>query len=95
MRIKVREKRQVTLPAELLEALHVKPGDSLEAGIEDGKLTLRPSREAALDALREIRRAFAESGVTLEELLEGGREVRKQLAHETWPDLFPAPVKEA
>jgi AbrB family looped-hinge helix DNA binding protein len=87
MRIKVREKRQVTLPSVLLAALGVKAGDSLEAAIEDGKLTLRPARESALDALREIRKAFAESDVTLEELLESGRQVRKEIFRETYPEL--------
>lgn len=37
------------------------------------------NRRIALEALREIRRAFAESGISEEELQEEGRRVRKEL----------------
>jgi AbrB family looped-hinge helix DNA binding protein len=87
MRITLRDKRQITLPAEICEALGIESGDSLEATVEGQSVTLKPSRKAALDALEEIRRSLQESGVTLEELLEGGREVRKEIFRETYPDL--------
>jgi AbrB family looped-hinge helix DNA binding protein len=93
IRIKLREKRQITLPAELTATLGLNTGDSLDAEVKDGELVLKPSRKAALDALKELQRAVRESGVTLEELLEGGREVREELVHEYWPDLFPPPKK--
>lgn len=90
MRIALRGKRQVTLPAELCKKLDLQPGDLLDAEVEDGKLVIRPARKAALDALKELQRAVRESGVTLEELLEGGRQVREELARERWPHLFPS-----
>jgi AbrB family looped-hinge helix DNA binding protein len=90
MRISVREKRQVTLPASICKELGIEPGDLLDASVNDGTLVIRPARKAALDALKELQRAVKESGVSLEELLEGGRQVRAELAHEMWPDLFPA-----
>ena len=86
----MREKRQVTLPASLCEELGIEPGDLLDASIDDGALVIRPARKAALDALKELQRAVRESGVSLEELLEGGRQVRAEIAHEMWPHLFPA-----
>jgi AbrB family looped-hinge helix DNA binding protein len=88
MRIALREKRQVTIPASLCEKLNLEPGDLLDADVEDGKLVIRPARKAALDALKELQRAVRESGVTLEELLEGGRQVREELTREKWPHLF-------
>jgi AbrB family looped-hinge helix DNA binding protein len=87
MRIVIRDKRQVTLPAEICDALGLKPGDSLNVEVEDGKLVGKPGRKAALNALQELQRAIAESGVTEEELLEGGREIRKELFREKYPDL--------
>jgi AbrB family looped-hinge helix DNA binding protein len=87
MKITLREKRQVTLPSQLTEAIGVEPGDILEAQIRDGEIVLRPSRKAALDALKELQRAIRESGVTLEELIEGGKQVRKELFREYYPEL--------
>jgi AbrB family looped-hinge helix DNA binding protein len=49
MRVKLREKRQITIPSELTESLGLRPGDSLDARVEDGVLVLRPTRKAALD----------------------------------------------
>ncbi|HLF77086.1 MAG TPA: AbrB/MazE/SpoVT family DNA-binding domain-containing protein [Dehalococcoidia bacterium] len=89
MRVKVREKRQVTLPAELLDALGIKPGDSFEANVEGDVLVMKPSKKAAMDALKEIRKVFKESGISLDEMIESGRQIRAQIAHEKWPDLYP------
>jgi len=87
MKISLREKRQITLPAELCDALGLRPGDSLDARVKGQTLVLTPSRKAALDALKELQRAVRESGVTLEELQEGGRQVRKELFREHYPEL--------
>ena len=40
--VKVKEKFQITLPAELREALHLAVGDLLEATIEDNVIVLKP-----------------------------------------------------
>jgi AbrB family looped-hinge helix DNA binding protein len=90
MRIALRDKRQVTLPAELCDKIGIKPGDSLDASVEGEALVIKPSRSVALDALKELRRAVKESGVTLEELLEGGRQARQEVLREKGPHLFPA-----
>ena len=87
MRLSLREKRQITLPAELCDALGVKPGDFLDARVEGNSIVLRSSRKAALDALKEISRALREAGVTLEELQESGRQVRKEIFRERYPEL--------
>ena len=83
----LRPRRQLTLPREVCEALGVKPGDRLVLEVLDGVLVVRPGRQAALDALRAIQQAFAESGITEEELLESGRRVRDELFREQYPDL--------
>ena len=40
--VKVKEKFQITLPAELREALHLAVGDLLEATIQDNVIVLTP-----------------------------------------------------
>lgn len=75
----LRPRRQVTLPARVCEALGLQTGDRLELALTEDGVLLRPKKNAALRALREIHRAFAEAGVTEEELLEEGRRVREHL----------------
>ena len=87
MRVVVRERRQITLPREVCESLGIQIGDNIEIVVEEGAALLRPQRTAVLNALDEFRRAIAESGVTEDELLESGREVRRALFRETYPDL--------
>ncbi len=83
----LRPRRQVTLPRRVCEALGVKPGDRLVLEVLDGVLIGRPGRQAALDALQAFQQAIAESGVTEEELLESGRQIRDELFREKHPDL--------
>ena len=51
--VKVKEKFQITLPAELRQALHLAVGDMLEATVEQDKIVLTPKavvdRTAAWD----------------------------------------------
>ena len=75
--VTLRPKRQLTLPAEVCEALGIEPGDLLELSVEGQVLTARPKKANALDALREIRDSFARSGITEEELLKAGRGARR------------------
>jgi len=80
----VRQRRQITLPAELYERLGLEVGDRLELRVDGDTLIARAKRTVALNALKEIRRAFAESGMTEEDLLEAGRTARKQLVREKY-----------
>ncbi len=85
--IVIRPRRQMTLPRQVCEALGVGPGDRLVLEVSDGVLIARPGQAAALDALRALQQAFAESGVSEEELLESGRQIRDELFREKYPDL--------
>ena len=87
MRVTLRERRQLTIPRAVCEALEVKPGDWLSLELLEGAVLVRPSTKVALEAMEELRRAIAESGVTEEELLESGRQIRDELFRETYPDL--------
>jgi AbrB family looped-hinge helix DNA binding protein len=83
----LRDRRQVTIPRTVCEELGIRPGDRLELRVEDGTLIVRPGRVAALEAIRAIQQALEEAGVTEEELLESGRQIRDELFRERYPDL--------
>ena len=86
-RVTLRPRRQLTLPREVCEHLGVKPGDRLVLEVSGGALIVRPQRQVALEALEALRRGFAESGISLEEFLESGRQIRDELFRENYPDL--------
>ena len=83
----LRARRQMTLPRQMCEALGIKPGDRLALEVSNGVLVARPGPQAALDALEALRAAIAESGVTQEEMLESGRQIRDELFREKYPGL--------
>ncbi len=70
----IRDRRQITVPAELCRELGLEVGDAVELAVENG----------ALDALAEIRRLFAESEVTEEQGLEDLRRIRRELNREEY-----------
>lgn len=79
--VTLRPRRQLTLPAEVCEALGLQVGDRLELSVEgEERLVVKPKKGLALQALREIQRLFAASEVTEEELQEEGRRVRERLS---------------
>ena len=82
--VTLRPRRQLTLPSEVCEVLGVQVGDELELSVADGALLMRPKKAIALEALEEIRRAFAESGITEAELQAEGRRIREQIARERY-----------
>ena len=64
MIITVQSRSTLTIPQELRRALHLEPGDSLEAKIEGGRLVLTPvavvPRSAALSPAGKLKEAEAE-----------------------------------
>ena len=85
-KIVLRDKRQLTLPREICEQLGIGPGDKLTLYVEDGALVAKPNKTVALDALHELQRMFKESDITLKELLENGRRIRRELVKEYYGD---------
>jgi AbrB family looped-hinge helix DNA binding protein len=75
----LRDRRQITLPADVCARLGLHTGDSLELQMLDDGVILKPKKALASHALREIQAAFAASGITEEELQEGGRKIREEI----------------
>jgi AbrB family looped-hinge helix DNA binding protein len=80
----LRPKRQVTIPKEVCELLDIEPGDILEIRVTDSTIIARPKKNIALDSLREIQSALERAGISEEELLESGREIREDVARELY-----------
>lgn len=82
--VRIQEKGQVTLPADIRKRLGLKKGD-LVAVVEtpDGVL-ITPRAVIALNALTEIGKALKEQGLSLEDMIERGRAIRGQLLEERY-----------
>lgn len=81
---RLQKKGQVTIPVDIREKLGLKEGD-LVAFIEtDQGIMISPREAIAIDALDRIGDALGESGVSLEKLIESGREVRGELIEEKY-----------
>jgi antitoxin PrlF len=80
----VQEKGQVTIPASIRRKLGVKKGD-LVAFIEteDGVL-ISPREAVAVKALEEIGAALKAKGLSLDDLMEKGRDIRGKLLEEEY-----------
>lgn len=74
--VRVQEKGQVTLPAELREKLGLKKGDLVAVLETDEGVLISPQEIVATKALDRIGEVLKERGVSLEEIIESGREAR-------------------
>ena len=82
--VRVQEKGQVTIPLEIRKKLKLKKGD-LVMFIETKKgVLIQPAEVVVSAALEEIGQALKEKGLTLEELIERGREIRGNLIEEVY-----------
>ncbi len=85
--VRVQEKGQVTLPNDIRKRMGLQKGD-LVAVVEtpDGVLITRQEVLAAR-ALDRIGDALREQGISLEDLIDSGREARGELIKERYGDL--------
>lgn len=66
--IDIRTRRQATFPDELLKIMGVSVGDQLEITINNKQAIIKPKKQVALEALTAIQKAFASSGISLNQL---------------------------
>ena len=82
--VRVQEKGQVTLPSEMRRKLGWKKGDLVAVvQTEEGVLITRQEL-LATQALDRIGRALKDKGLSLDELVEAGREERGRLIEERY-----------
>jgi len=82
--VRVQAKGQVTIPTKIRKKLNLKKGDMVSfVETKDGVL-IKPAEVIITEALDEIGKALKEEGITLEEWIERGREIRGQLLEEMY-----------
>lgn len=82
--VRVQEKGQVTIPQEIREKLDLKKGDMVTFVETDAGVVIKPAEVVVSDALDEIGRALKEKGISLDELLDRGREIRGDLIEDEY-----------
>lgn len=82
--VRVQEKGQVTLPAEVRKRLGLKKGDLVAVVETEEGVLITPQEVLATKALDRIGQVLREQGLSLEELIPSGREVRGELVKETY-----------
>lgn len=80
----IRDRRQITLPADILSQLGLSVGDNLAIEVKEQKIIAKPVREQAIDTLRAIQKVFQKSKVSERELQKSGWELRKKLSEEIY-----------
>jgi len=74
--VRVQEKGQVTLPVEVRQKLGLKKGDLVAVIETEEGVLISPQEIVATKALDRIGEVLKEKGISLEELIESGREER-------------------
>jgi AbrB family looped-hinge helix DNA binding protein len=80
----VQGKGQVTIPREIRKKLGLKKGDYVAFAETDRGVLIAPREVVAQDALERIGEILRENGVTLEELMERGHDIRGELLKEQY-----------
>jgi AbrB family looped-hinge helix DNA binding protein len=82
--VRIQEKGQVTLPADVRRKLGLNKGD-LVAGTEtDEGVLISPQHVVAMKALERVSHILAEQGVDLNEMIASGRDIRGDLLKEDY-----------
>jgi AbrB family looped-hinge helix DNA binding protein len=80
----VQEKGQVTIPAEIRKKWGLKKGDLVAFVETEQGVMISPQEVIAAQALDQIGQILKEKGLTLEELMETGQEIRGELIEEAY-----------
>jgi AbrB family looped-hinge helix DNA binding protein len=82
--VRIQEKGQVTLPAAVRKQLGLKKGDLVAVVATLQGVLITPLEVVASKALDEIGAILREQGLSLEELIEAGRDGRDELVLELY-----------
>lgn len=80
----MQEKGQVTIPSEIRKKLGLKKGDVVAFVETDQGILISPQEVIAMEALDRIGAILNEQGITLEELIESGRDLRGDLVEKEY-----------
>ena len=77
--VRIQEKGQVTIPAEIRRELGLKKGDLVAVTATADGVLITPRSVLAVKALDRIGELLREQGLSLDDLIESGREVRGEI----------------
>ena len=80
----VQERGQITIPSEIRRTWRIKKGDVVAFIETEGAIAISPQEVIAMAALDRIGRTLREKGITLDELIESGRDIRGRLLEEEY-----------
>lgn len=81
---RVQKKGQVTIPAEMRDRLGLKEGDLVAFTETPDGILISPQEVLAMRALDRIGAVLKEQGISLDELMESGREERGKIIAEKY-----------
>jgi len=82
--VRIQEKGQVTIPREIRKKLDLKKGDLVTFVETEKGVIIKPAEVIVTDSLDLIGEALKEKGLSLEQLMERGREIRGELIEEEY-----------
>jgi antitoxin PrlF len=82
--VRIQEKGQVTIPIEIRKKLGLKRGDLVAVMETPDGVFITPQQVVANKALESIGDILKENGLSLEELIASGREIRTDLLQEAY-----------
>jgi antitoxin PrlF len=80
----VQKRGQVTIPIELRRKLGIEEGGVVAFIETENGVLISPREVLAMNALDRIGEVLREQGISLEELIESGREIRGQMVEEEY-----------
>ncbi|MDP3988384.1 MAG: AbrB/MazE/SpoVT family DNA-binding domain-containing protein [Candidatus Levybacteria bacterium] len=75
----MQEKGQVTIPADIRKKLGLKKGDLIGFMETDEGIVITPLETVTTDSLDKIGKILKDKGITLQELIESSRKIRKNI----------------
>ena len=91
--VRVQEKGQVTIPLEIRQKLNLKKGDLVTFVETEKGVVIKPAEVVVIEALDQIGQALKEKGLSLEDLIERGREIREELVEKEYNHSGEKPTK--
>jgi AbrB family looped-hinge helix DNA binding protein len=82
--VRIQDKGQVTIPAATRKRLGLKKGDLVAVEETPDGVLITPGESLAIRALDEMGAILREQGVTLDEWIESGRQIRSELLREQY-----------
>ena len=81
---RVQQRGQVTIPIELRRKLGIEEGGVVAFIETDNGVLISPQEVLAMDALDRVGKVLKERGISLEELIESGREIRGEMVEDDY-----------